>query len=355
VTAPLATIDGRAVPVQAAVERGASLLRQARRVVVTGLTDAALEAIVTACDIAECLGAAVDAADLDTASPAGPILARIGSITADHGELARADLVIAWYCQADAAWPRLPDCRRLAMGSEPIAGWDHLQFAPQSAVDAACLVQALLVDPEATLREFDPALVTACRRIAEAVAAAGTVGFLHHQGDQLGLAQWSLARLVRSLAHERPAFMVAVKPPAADRLDNVSGATAVVSWRYGAAGGIARADRQGGRFLPAECDAERLIARGEVDAVLAVGRLPTAVEAAIADRAADLVTVRLDGRGDEPPGAAGCCVHIRCCSASGTVLAADGREAEIDGLPSAIDSLQTRLAELLAKLMEPRA
>ena len=54
------------------------------------------------------------------------------------------------------------------------------------------------------------------------------------------------------------------------------------TWRYGAPGAVARADRSGGAFLPAEADACRLILRGEVDAVLAVGPLLPSVEAALA-------------------------------------------------------------------------
>jgi hypothetical protein len=355
VNLPAATIDGRAVAEAEAIARGAVLLGEARRVLVTGLTDASLEAIVAACDLAEAIGAAIDAGDDDTASPAGPLIARIGDITADPGELDRAELVIAWFCPADAAWPSLPDCRRLAVGPEPLAGWEQVPLAADAAVDAASLVHALLVDQGGGARDLDPEFVAGCEVIAATIAAAGCVAFLApRDADPLGLAHWTLARLVRFLAHDRPTFIVPHGRPAAGQLDNAAGVATVLSWRYGAAGGIARADRGGGRFMPAECDAVRLVARGEVDAVLAVGRLPATVEEAIASRAADLAVVRLDCRGDEPPEAAGSCVHIRCNPAGGTLLGPDGRETAIAG-PTTAGSLAARLGDLLRTITEQRA
>ena len=358
-----ATIDGLATPFATAIEQAARVLRQARRVLVTGLADAPLEAIAAACDLAESLGAAIDAAAPEIASPAGPILPRAGGVTADLEELRdRADLVIAWFCDGPAvataftatavgtASGRSP--RLLVVGPEPLPGWEHVPLDSETAVDAARVVHLLLVGHE----PLGEPVAANCLPVADAIRAATCVGFLTQPAaDPLGLPGWALARAVRFLTHEKPAFMVPLAPVFADRLDNAAGAVALLTWRYGAGGGIARADRHGGNYRPAECDAVRLIERGEVDAVVAVGRLPAGVEAAIAQRASDLRLVRLDCRAAEPPGAAGTCVHVRSCLPTGTVLGRDGREITVGNPTPATDSLAAILAALHRRLAEGSA
>jgi hypothetical protein len=78
-------------------------------------------------------------------------------------------------------------------------------------------------------------------------------------------------------------------------LEPADPAAAVCTWRYGAAGAIARADRGGAEFRPAECDAARLVARGEVDCVVAVGTLAEHVEAALAARSTAVHVIRVTG------------------------------------------------------------
>ena len=50
----------RTIPLGTALDAAAQLLRGCRRVLVTGLAGATLEAVAGACDVAECLAAAVD-------------------------------------------------------------------------------------------------------------------------------------------------------------------------------------------------------------------------------------------------------------------------------------------------------
>ena len=365
-TGPTATIDGLTAPLTVAIERAVSLLGQARRVLITGLTDAPLEAIAAACDLAELLGAAVDAGADDIASPAGPILLRAGGMTADLAELRdRADLVIAWFCDSAAALATVgeagavaggPRRRLVAVGPRPPTGWEHISLDAEAAIDAARLLHASLAGHEFPAGSAHAPLATGCRTLATAIGAATCVGILTQPGaDPLGLAAWALARAVRCLAHAKPAFMVPLRLVPEGIVDNAAGAQTLLTWRYGAGGGIARADRTGGHFRPAECDAVRLIERGEVDAVLAVGRLPAATETAIADRASDLSLVRLDCRSDEPPRAAGSCVHVRWYRAAGTVLGQDGRERTIGDPAASIDSLAMILALLRSRLPEASA
>ncbi len=285
--------------------RAAARLRAARRVLVTGFRGLNTDTVVAACDVAEALGAAVDAGDPETSRPAAPTIARVGEVTADRAELRdRADLVIAWFCDPDASCPGfshddlMPELvaggsrRVIAIGPVAVraAGIDvgHAACDRGAAVEAARVLQHMLLhgDPPA---HAEPTVVAACRVLHEAIEGASCVGFVSDDSaDPVGLEAWSLVHLVRTLAHRTPAFEIPLRPRAA-------AFDAVCTWRYGAAGAIARADRSGGAFLPGEASAEQLVARGEVDAVLVVGELAPSVEKAIVARGQQLDVIRIAG------------------------------------------------------------
>lgn len=293
-------------PVGPAAEAAVRLLTTARRVLVTGFGGMTVDGVVAACDLAELVGAAVDAGDPEAARPAGPTIARIGEVTADPEELRdRADLVVFWFCDPDAARPGFierfvsppaatPRPRRtLAVGPAAVLPvgprHGHLPLEVAAAVDAARCVQLLVSQPEAA--PADPTLAAAVEPLRQAIATADCVGFVTDDGaDRVGLGPWSLVHLVRAVAHRTPAFEVSVRPRATTFAQTCT-------WRYGAAGAIARADRSGGEFLPAEAAAVPLIERGEVDGVLVVGGLAPAVERALAARRDGPTIVRLEGDG----------------------------------------------------------
>jgi hypothetical protein len=278
------------------VERSATALAAARRVLVTGFAAAPAETAALACDLAEAVGAAVDPGDMDCGQIAGPTIARVGTVTADPQELRdRADLVVFWFCEparvaafrAAFVTPATATGRpRQVLVVGAAAAQDgHVAVQRNDAVDLARLVHAAVAGIACPAPP--PPLAAAYDTLRAALDAAGCVAFVTCHDDCVGLEPWSLTGLVRVLAHRKPAFEVP--------LEHGGGvAAAVCTWRYGAAGAIARADRAGAVFLPAECDALRLIARGEVDAVVAAGPLPEAVEAAIAAQGDALTVVRAD-------------------------------------------------------------
>lgn len=267
---------------------GLAAIRTARRVLVTGLVDAPAEVAIAACDLAESLGAAIDPGSPETARTIGPVMARIGRVTADHDELARADLVVYWFCLPDA----------------PAAARSTIVIMPDNAVSTDPRQRRVVIPREAAGRlarateailrtlPIDAAacedhVVRVAHDIASAISAARCLAVVTDGTDDLhGLDAWSIASLVRTVAHRMPAFEL----PRGERHD---AAVAVCTWRYGAAGSIACADRAGGRFLPAECDAVRLIARGEVDGVVVVGHATPAVATAIDSAGERLQVVRL--------------------------------------------------------------
>jgi formylmethanofuran dehydrogenase subunit B len=261
--------------------RTLQLLAAARRVLVTGLVGAPLEAVRAGCDIAEALGAAIAFGAHDLDRPAGPTIARAGSVTADPGEmLDRADLVILWGCDPAISHPALAEF------VPPRVTTLRMPPAITTSVDAARLLQHLMRGGEPPAAGGP--LVAACVAARAAIDKATCVAIVtDDSADLLGLEAWAITHLVREIAHVKPAFEIPVQ--AADH----AAAAGVCTWRYGAAGAITRADREGGRFQPGEASARQLVARGEVDCVIAIGRLADEVEEAIARHSAGLTVIRM--------------------------------------------------------------
>ena len=330
---------------ETATTRAAVLLSSARRVLVTGLANATLEAITAACDLAETLGAAVDAGLPESARAAGPTIARAGEVTAAFEELRdRADLVIFWCCDPTESHPRfierfvappLADGRQrrtIAIGSGSVmpdaSTHRHLPLARDLAVEAARWLQMRIAGRHSTLT--DTPLAATCVAVEEAMQSADCVAIITGDtDDSVGLEAWSIVHLVRTIAHDKHAFQIPLGAGLAAGGANVAGASAVCTWRYGAAGAIARADRMGSLFLPGESDARRLISRGEVDAVVALGRLSSLLEQAVTDRGDAVSLVRISDAATMPRKPTGHGIHIRCASltiaTTGTMLREDGR------------------------------
>ena len=276
----------------------AAALHAARRVLVTGFADTSMETAALACDLAEELAAAVDLGDEDCRRITGPTIARVGAVTADREELRdRADLVLLWFCDPDASDPAFAATwlarstaagrprRVIAVGPHrAAAAQTHVAAEPATAVDLARLLHAAVAGVPVPAPSAP--LATARAELHAALADATCVAIVTGHADPIGLEPWSLVGLVRALAHRKPAFEVP--------LQSAGAGAAVCTWRYGAAGAIVRADRAGAAFLPAECDALRLVTRGEVDAIVAVGPLPVAVKEAIAARGDALTVVHAD-------------------------------------------------------------
>jgi formylmethanofuran dehydrogenase subunit B len=331
------------------------MLSSARRVLVTGLAGGTLEAITAACDLAELLNAAVDAGLPESARSAGPTIARAGEVTAVWEELRdRADLVIFWECDPTSSHPRFIERfvnpplangtrrRTVAVGPDSVlpdaAPHRHLTLAHDRAVEAARCLQLRLAGRHVP-DSLDERLAAVCAELHEVIQSAGCVAIVTSDGDDpVGLESWSIVHLVRTIAHEKPAFQIPLGSGLAGGGANVAGAATVCTWRYGAAGGIARADRMGSRFLPAESDARRLIERGEVDAVVVLGRLSGPLEQAVEARGDALSLVRLCDAPDPLPRPLGHTLQLRCASGtiatSGTMLREDGRRVVLTACQS---------------------
>ena len=329
---------------ETATTRASVLLSSARRVLITGLANATLEATTAACDLAETLGAAVDAGLPESARAAGPTIARAGEVTAAFEELRdRADLVIFWCCDPTKSHPRFIERfvtpplaggrqrQTIAIGSGSVmpdaSTHRHLPLARDLAVEAARWLQMRIAGRHSTLT--DTPLAATCVAVEEAMQSADCVAIITGDtDDSVGLEAWSIVHLVRTIAHDKHAFQIPLGAGLAAGGANVAGTSAVCTWRYGAAGAIARADRMGSLFLPGESDARRLISRGEVDAVVALGRLSSLLEQAVTDRGDAVSLVRISDAATMPRKPTGHGIHIRCASltiaTTGTMLREDG-------------------------------
>ena len=340
-----ASENGELLDREMATTRAASILLSARRVLVTGLANATLEATTAACDLAETLNAAVDAGLPESARAAGPTIARAGEVTAAFEELRdRADLVIFWCCDPTKSHPRFIERfvapplaggrqrQTIAIGPDSVmpdaSTHRHLPLARDLAVEAARWLQMRIAGRHSTLT--DTPLSATCVAVEEAMQSADCVAIITGDtDDSVGLEAWSIVHLVRTIAHDKHAFQIPLGAGLAAGGANVAGTSAVCTWRYGAAGAIARADRMGSLFLPGESDARRLISRGEVDAVVILGRLSTPLEQAITDRGDAVSLVRISDAAPMPPKLTGQSIQLRCSSltiaTTGTMLREDGR------------------------------
>ena len=364
-----------------ATARAADMLAGARRPLVTGLAGCTVEAVVAACDLADAVAAAIDPGVAESARAAGPTIARAGEVTAAWEELRdRADLVLFWHCDPSASHPRF-GARFL---DPPLAGGGrresiavaatppremrgpvrHLPAPREAAVEMARAVHLLVTGRSAADCLFmPPPLDDRCVAIHEAIRRAACVAIVTADtADAIGLEPWSIVHLVRAIAHEKPAFQVPLGSGIGAGAGCPAGAAAVLAWRYGAAGAIARADRVAPRLLSGEADAARLIARGEVDVVLAVGPPSPSVGAAIAARGGDLGIVALSEAAAPLPWVGPQGIQIRCPSllveSAGTLLRGDGRSLRIaprreSDRPALPDLLHALRAAALDRLRHP--
>ena len=229
---------------------------------------------------------------------------------------------------------------------------DERRSKVAGVVAAARLLQASLEGHGIT--PTDDPLAATISKLNAAVDAASCIGIVTStRDDPSGLTAWSLGQLVRALAHRKPAFQIPLGAGTAGGGGNAAGFAASCSWRYGAPGAIAAADRDGSEFQPAEADAVRLISRGEVDCVLAVGRPAPPIEAALTAAAVAPSVIRITDITPEP--AAVTTVMLGTASlaraTNGAMLREDGRLMQLQPLMApkkpTVDQLLIKLKQAI--------
>jgi formylmethanofuran dehydrogenase subunit B len=268
---PVATVEGRAVSLDEAVDAAAEILRQARAPLVYGLSQTSCEAQRRAVALAEAIGAVIDPAAGGTA---GAAYQAIGSSTATFGEIRdRAELVVVWRADPVVTNPRLLERLRLeraTRGSRVLVVVDAQRTATAEEADAFVeLVAADDFEGLWALRALvanapldrDRAGAPPLHDLADRLLGVRHVAVLY--GDEVDAL--ALFSLVRDLARDRHAVTLGLR-----RDGNARGAEDVLAWQtgFGAAVSFARG------YPREELSAAALLERGAVDAALVVASDP---------------------------------------------------------------------------------
>ena len=290
----VATVDGRTVSLDDAVDAAAAILRRARAPLVYGLGQTSCEAQRRAVALAEAIGAVVDPASGGTA---GAAYQAIGSSTATFGEIRdRAELVVVWRADPVVTNPRLlerlrleratrgprtlivVDARRTATAEEADV------FIELDAADDFDALWALRALATSAPLDRDRAGVPPLDDLAHHLLGARHVAVLY--GDEVDAL--ALFALVRDLARDRHAVTLGLRSDG-----NARGAEDVLAWQTGFSAAVSFA-----RGHPREeLGAAALLERGELDAALVVTSDPLEhLPPAAADRLRELSTVVVDAR-----------------------------------------------------------
>jgi formylmethanofuran dehydrogenase subunit B len=289
---PVATVDGRAVILDDAVDAAAAIFSQARAPLVYGLGQTSCEAQRRAVALAEAIGAVVDPAGGGTAAAA---YQAIGSSTATFGEIRdRAELVVVWRADPLVTNPRLLERLRLERatrgprvlivvdGERTATAAEADAFVELDAADDFAALWALraLVTNAPLAHDHAPLLDDLATRLL----GARHVALLY--GDNIEAL--ALLALVRDLARERHVVTLGLRRDA-----NGRGAEDVLAWQTGFPAAVSFA-----RGHPREdLSASALLERGEVDAALVVTSDPLEhLPPAAAERLRELPTVVVDAR-----------------------------------------------------------
>ncbi|MCS6851754.1 MAG: formylmethanofuran dehydrogenase subunit B [Gemmataceae bacterium] len=295
---PVALIEGRPAAFEAAVDRAAQILVNARYPIVYGLSDTTCEAQRVAVAIADRIGGCLDTTTSVCHGPSGMAFQGVGEVTCSLGEVRnRADLVIFWGSNPAESHPRhwsrystmpkglfvpngrkdrtvvLVDVRRSK--SAPAADI-FLQVKPRKDFEALWALRALVKgvpldesirdETGLTLEQLQD-LASRMKRCRFGVLFFG-MGLSMTRGKHLNV-EAALA-LARDL-NEYTRFYV--KPMRGH--GNVTGADNVVSWQTGYPFGV-NLSRGYPRFNPGEYTTADTLARGEADAALIIASDPMA-------------------------------------------------------------------------------
>jgi formylmethanofuran dehydrogenase subunit B len=291
---PVATVEGRTVSLDEAVDAAAAILRQARAPLVYGLGQTSCEAQRRAVALAEAIGAAVDPGGGGAAKAA---YQAIGSSTATFGEIRdRAELVVVWRADPVVTNPRLLERLRLeraTRGPRALVVIDAQRTATAEEADA--FVELDAADDFEALWALR-ALVTRAPLDRDRMSAPSLDDLSHRMlgarhvallyGDEVQAL--ALFALVRDLARDRHTVTLGLRRDA-----NGRGAEDVLAWQTGFAAAVSFA-----RGYPREeLSAVALLERGDVDAVLVVASDPLEhLPATAADCLRELPTVVVDAR-----------------------------------------------------------
>jgi formylmethanofuran dehydrogenase subunit B len=320
-TRSVATIDGKAVSLDQAVGRAATILRNSRLPLIWGLSRSSTDGQRAAVLLAETIGAVVDTTASVCHGPSIMAIQQVGESTCSLGEVRnRADLVMFWGADPAESHPR--HFERYSV--EP-AG----MFVPRGRADRHIIVidcketaTSKLADTFIKIsRDADFELIWLLRQLLRGIELPGSfnVGVGHDKLQQLakqlsscryGAVFFGLGLAQRGIGHKNVEALLRLVEDlnaftrfTARRLripGDVTGADAVLCWLTGFPFAVSLS-RGYSRYNPGEYSANELLERGEVDACLLVGSEPFSDLSPRAQRALkQLPTIGLDYPNQQP-------------------------------------------------------
>ncbi len=284
-------IAGRAVPLDEAAAAAAKLLGAARLPLVSGLA-ADLAGIRALIALADRLGAVIDRWQSAAQQANLGLLQRAGGLTATFGEIAnRADVVLLIGADPAARQPRFFE--RLLRNRAALyrTAPPHVAFVgPAAAAPADAAVSERVTVSQEALLDAVGALAASGEGAKIAAAATLPLAALRALADRLAAARYgvlvwdiaafpaaargpALAILLRLMRHLNRRTRCVGLPLGGE--DNAQGAATAMLWQAGWPGRLSFATGVP-QYDPWGNDAERLVAAGEVDALLWTAALTTA-------------------------------------------------------------------------------
>ncbi len=295
---PVALIDGQPATLEAAVDRAARILAEARYPIVYGLSDTTCEAQRVAVGIADRIGGCVDTTTSVCHGPSGMAFQGVGEVTCTLGEVKnRADLVIFWGSNPAESHPRhwgrystmpkglfVPNGRKdrtvvlvdVRKSKSAPAADIFLQIKPRKDFEALWGLRALVkgVELDDSVEQETGIPLASLKDLAGQMKACKFGVLFFGMGLSMTRGKHMNVEAALSLAADLNEFTRFYAKPMRGH-GNVTGADNVVSWQTGYPFGVSLG-RGYPRFNPGEFTTADTLARGEADAALIVASDPMA-------------------------------------------------------------------------------
>lgn len=295
---PVALVEGREVPLEAAIQQAARLLADARYPLIYGLSNTTAEAQAQAVRLADLIGASIDSTSSVCHGPTEIALQAVGKAACTLGEVKnRADLVIYWGCNPAEGHPRhftryaltprgkyvpngrkdrtmiLVDVRKTASAR---AADLFVQIKPGKDFELVQVLRALAngqpVEPVAA--EETGVSLDLARELVERMKRARFGVIFFGMGLSMTRGKHVNSAAMFALAADLNRFTKFSAMPMRGH-GNVTGADTVLTWQTGYPFAV-NLSRGYPRFNPGEFTAVDVLVRGEADAAVIIASDPAA-------------------------------------------------------------------------------
>lgn len=293
---PVATIAGKPVELDVAVDEAAKILHNAKYPIIYGLSDTTCEAQRVAVAIADAVGGCIDTTTSVCHGPSGMAFQGVGEVTCSLGEVKnRADLVIFWGSNPAESHPRhwgrystmpkglfVPNGRKDrtvvvvdVRKSKSVPAADiFVQIKPRKDFEALWALRALVKGQmlDASIEEETGVPLEQLQDLANRMKQCKFGILFFGMGLSMTRGKHLNVEAALSLARDLNEYTRFYAKPMRGH-GNVTGADNVVSWQTGYSFGVSLG-RGYPRFNPGEFTTSDTLARGEADAGMIIASDP---------------------------------------------------------------------------------